>query len=843
MGKKLKLPKITMPKVISDAGKVIEKGVSNVAKETGKGIVQTGGAVTDVVKDVGSTAGKGIGDTVSQFGRTVGDKNIVQAGSNVSRETGGAFDKFSPLLTQIAGNALTGGAYGAISSLGGMAAGQQWNPSAIASAAGSLAGLNPTLMQALQGGASLARGDIKGAALAGLGSLGTGGGQSFLSSLTGGAGSSFTNPNSLAMLTSALTGDKKGLASGLAGLAGFQGPTSNLIGSLVGGDKKGIASSLGGSLGFGQDFSRAISGAITGDTRDLALGLVGSSGYMDPNRLKAIDALTGGKLTAENARTAFGGLLPSMGLGGGEGGDSGGDSWLKSLQNLGAGFSTGDLTPDALKGMSTSGLLPFSTSGLLPSISNPLAGMGLDLGAGGKGSENTAALKDMFGNLFGGGDGFQAGRMPAGEGVPQEGGFFDSIGDGFNNLTTGIGNFVGGNRGALGLGADALSSYLAYERGRKGFDTAKDYSKDQLSDLSGAGAGFAKVTYDPERYRQERDFIAERIAGGGITAQEKQMQQQGDLRAARAAAAARAAGVEQMARMGQGVSGAGSSLASALAGGQSVMGVQSEANLAREASASERLERDIQRGTNLSRQQTAEEADLARAQADYRLQQLQQMGATRGDLANLEMNKAAAEQRMYLEGANLAKTGLNIYESPAERDRRLAQKRLQEMPQPAPVQTAPTQAPVQQPPVERTTYTLPADIKQQVDKITQPTKPTTPSPAVPKPVTPPSTRPQPKPMPAPRPLPNPTLPKPGQVSNAINQGSYKIQSGDSLSKIYKNLGYNSYQELYQANKDLIGNDPNKIKAGATLRKKSELAKPSAASAFNTLNTKKPTGMA
>jgi len=765
--------------LLGKAGKV----VGNVTK-----------AATKAVKDVGKTATKAVGDTTSQIGRTIGSKDIVQAGSNITREAGKAMDQYSPLLTQLAGNALTGGAYGAISSLGNMAQGGKFDLGQAASAIGSLAGVSPTMMQALQGGASLARGDLKGAALASLGSLGSSGGQSFLSSLTGGAGSAFTNPSSLNLLTSAISGDKKGLASGLAGLAGFQGPTSNLIGSLVSGDKQGIASSLGGSLGFGQDMSRAISGAISGDNRDIAMGLLGSTGYVDPNRLRALDALSGGKLTMENARTAFGGLLPSMG---GEGEDSGGDSWLKSIQNLGAGFSTGDLTPDALRGLSTSGLLP---------------SLGMDLGAGGKGSENTAAIKNIFGNLFGG-DGIQAGRTPAGQEIPQEQGFLDRIGQGFDGFTTGVGNFVGTNRGALGLGADALASYLAYERGRRGFDTASDITKDQLRDLSGAGSKFAQISYDPERYAQERQFISDRISGGGITAREKQMQQEGDLRAARAAAAARLAGVEQMARMGQGVSGSGSALASALAGGQSVMGTQSETNLAREASASERLEKDIQRQTNLSRQQTAEEADLARAQADYRLSQLQQMGTTRGNIANMELNKAAAEQDLYRQGADLAKVGLFTYESPLEREKRLAQERLKQTTS-APAQTTqPTQT--QSAPTEQTT-------RQSTQPTTQATSPA------------PQQR---------KVVPNPNTLTPTQVNTALNKGTYQIQKGDSLSKIYKNLGYNSWNDLYQANKDLIGNDPNKISAGATLRKKSELGKPSAASAFNTLNTKKPTNIA
>ena len=358
MGKAIKLPKIPVPKITvgKDLGlKAVGKAVGNVAT-----------AATKAVKDTGTAVGKAAGDTVSQVGRTVKDKGTINAGRNITRETKKGMEIAAPILTQLAGNALTGGAYGAISSLGNMAQSGKFDLGQAGSAVGALAGFSPTMMQALQGGTALARGDLKGAALAGLGSLGSAGGQNFLSSFAGsGAGgsggnpflSALTNPNALRLASSAISGDKKGLVSGLAGYAGFGDKTSNLLGSLASNDKRGIASSLGGALGFGEDMSRAIGGAITGDNRDIAMGLLGAGnseyGFMDPNRLAAMDRLSGGKLTMENARTAFGGLLPSMG--GGEGGESGGGSdWLKSLQNLGSGFSTGDLTPDALKGLSTS---------------------------------------------------------------------------------------------------------------------------------------------------------------------------------------------------------------------------------------------------------------------------------------------------------------------------------------------------------------------------------------------------------------------------------------------------------------------------------------------------------
>ena len=43
--------------------------------------------------------------------------------------------------------------------------------------------------------------------------------------------------------------------------------------------------------------------------------------------------------------------------------------------------------------------------------------------------------------------------------------------------------------------------------------------------------------------------------------------------------------------------------------------------------------------------------------------------------------------------------------------------------------------------------------------------------------------------------------------------TYKVKSGDTLSSLYKKLGYKTWQDLYNANKQVIGNNPNLIYAG------------------------------
>jgi hypothetical protein len=110
------------------------------------------------------------------------------------------------------------------------------------------------------------------------------------------------------------------------------------------------------------------------------------------------------------------------------------------------------------------------------------------------------------------------------------------------------------------------------------------------------------------------------------------------------------------------------------------MGTQAETNLAREASASQRLEQDIQRQTNLARQQTSEEADLAQQQGQFGLSRATQTGAVRGDLGNLALGRAAALQNLAGSGADFAKQGLSMLESPQQ----------QQQPQPVqPQQQAP----------------------------------------------------------------------------------------------------------------------------------------------------------
>ena len=47
--------------------------------------------------------------------------------------------------------------------------------------------------------------------------------------------------------------------------------------------------------------------------------------------------------------------------------------------------------------------------------------------------------------------------------------------------------------------------------------------------------------------------------------------------------------------------------------------------------------------------------------------------------------------------------------------------------------------------------------------------------------------------------------------------TYTVASGDTLSSIAKKYGKADWKEVYAANKDVIGDDPNKIRVGMELK--------------------------
>jgi len=563
-----------------------------------------------------------------------------------------------------------------------------------------------------------------GAAKAAASSLASGGIQGLLSSkglqdtaLQAAGSYAGVDPNLVKMGLAATKGDKEGLVSGLASQFGASDDIANLAGAAAGGKdmKKTALQQLGSMAGFDPKQLQSGIAALTGDKEGLASGLASQFGANDMMS-GMIGQFAGGKGAREVVSDQAGAYaddevnqaLDRAGVNRDEvrqlqEGVANAKRITTDVKKAAQGqyqIAKGDTFNDIAKRM---GVSPEELKRMNPQIKdiNKIAAgaklnlPGAEQAGGARNSITDKFLKDANGRTIMGPNNAPianpqynreeadklAAQQQGGTGreinLPEESGIFDQVKGFLGGAVKSAKDFAAKNKAELGLAADVVAAREGYKAGEEGRTEAKNLSNEQLKELKDAGAAFEKMQYDPARYRQEREFIQQRIAGGGITPQEKLLQQQGDLRAARAGAAARLSGMEQQARMGRGATGAGSALAASLAGGQSVMGTQAETNLAREASASQRLEQDIQRQTNLSRQQTSEEADLAQQQGTFGLSRATQTGAVRGDLGNLALGRAEALQKLYGSGADFAKRGLEMFKTPEEQAAEKQQRQMQ----------------------------------------------------------------------------------------------------------------------------------------------------------------------
>jgi hypothetical protein len=642
--------KIKKPKIKVSAPKAVTKAISSVTKplETvAKGAIKsTGDIASSALKgDIKGVASGALGsvETLKQAGKQyasgqlglgtgllggvgglVGSRDVSRFAGNLEREGDKGIDQYGGVAMDVGANALTGGGYGAATT--GLSAisdqglkgllSGKMLTQAALSAADSSGMLAPGQLQSLQSGVGAAKAAAKGD-IKGLALQGLGSYGDF-------------DPEQIAMAKmgiSAATGDKAGLVSELASQAGAGEEVAGAAGQLASG-KKAEDIAMQQAMKKGRSVASDIVGA---KAKDLGLDKL-------QKELR-------GKFKSVNLKNLPGAVNAE-----------------KINQTLSAGqkrmLSTGKKTLKQVaqeQGIDPKELLKMNPQ--LKSVDSTIAqGQELFL-------EPTMEEPGMFEKAW---EGIKGGAK--------------KIPGAISSGLSGAKRFAAENKAGLGLGADVLAAGAGYMAGEAGRKEAKGLSEQQLKELKSAGAAFEKMQYDPARYKQEREFLQQRIAGGGLTPQEKKMQQEGDIRGARAAAAARLSGMEQQARMGAGATGAGSALAASLAGGQSVMGTQAETNLAREASASQRLEQDIQRQTNLARQQTSEEADLAQQQGTFGLSRAQQTGAVRGDLGNLALGRAAALQNLAGSGADFAKQGLSMMDTPQ--------------------QEQPAQQPVQQPPLD-----------------------------------------------------------------------------------------------------------------------------------------------
>jgi LysM repeat protein len=587
---KLKAPTIKVGKDLGmkNIGKAASSAVSSVGKTTGdalkiaeSGLKAQGKLLTGDFKGAGKEALQGFtsaGNIAGEIGGNVG-------GLVGDRKTG---DIAGRITADVGANAITGGGYGlaktaaqGLSSggVGGLLSSKGLQEAALG-AAGSYAGIDPNLIKA---GLSATQGDIKGAALSGLSSLGG------------------FDPKQLQMAStgvSALTGDKKGLASGLASQFGASDSAANMLGSVAGGDIKGaLLGKLAGATGLDQKMLENV-----------------SKGKFDPMQLAAAGGLDSSSL--------LGGAADKLGISSFTKspeaqeminmGKSAGRSLASVEKNIQEAKSTAEDTYKIAKGDSFNaiakkmGVTPEQLKAANPQIKdiNKIAsGANLNIPKaasqaveGARQNVTDKYLKDAQGRTIYGAnnapianpnfsaeeyDKAQAQRADLAEdaaayvpgqqlgeekwtmdrvlgNIKREGGkALDTIKTGAGAVGGAIGgalssakDFAAENKGALGLAADAAAAYGGYRAGQEASEKVEDLSKQQLRDLQAQGKTFEGITYDPERYKQQRQFLQESIAGGGRSALTRQLAAESDREAGAAEAAARGAALQKAAEIG-----------------------------------------------------------------------------------------------------------------------------------------------------------------------------------------------------------------------------------------------------------------------------------------------------
>jgi len=692
----------------ADIGQSLAKGdFKGIGKEALE-LVQSG---KDIAKgltsaNVGLTSG-----LVGAAGSSIGDKNIVKASQDINREANKGINTYGDAAIDVGANIATGGTYGlaktaaqGLSSggLGGLVSGKGLQEAALG-AAGSYAGIDPNMLKM---GISAAQGDLKGAALQGLGSF---------AGLT---------PEQMKMATTgaaALTGDKKGLVSGLASQFGAGADVASMLGSVAGGNKNDMISALGGQLGLDPKTTSMLGAVASGDIKGEALKQLAGATGLDP---KLLDNVSKGKFDPMQLAGAAG-FSPSSLLGGAadklgisaltsspeakemmEMGRSAGRDIASIEKNIQEARSAAESTYKIAAGDTLNtiakkmGVDPkaLAEANNIKDVNKIAAGAVLKIPgvsqaqqavSGARKSITDKYLKDASGKTIYGPNNAPipnpdynqeeadklAMQQQGGTGqsilMPEEPGFLDKAKD----FLGGIGDKVTGAVGAVGdyikenpnvaatavQGAAAVGGYMAGEASR---EEREKLLEKQILETQGVQA-LKNYQLSKERdkaYGEQQQFLEERIAGGGMTAKEREMQEQGRLRAARMAAAGRLAGVEQQARMGQGVTGAGSALAASLAGAQAQAQAGAESERAAATSAAENVEKAFAARPAALEAKAKAEMDLAQMKDAQELAKLQQIGVSRAGLGAIEAGRGEAQGRLIATGADLA-TGA-IYDRP-----------------------------------------------------------------------------------------------------------------------------------------------------------------------------------
>jgi LysM repeat protein len=738
---------------IKTVGKGTEQIISSAARGDVKGLAKAGLNVVEGAKDVVQQTGSaGLTTALAPTGAiagAVGIKPLEQITENIEREGQKGIDKYGDVAIDIGANIATGGTYGAAKGItaglaeGGL--GSLVSPEMITKygvdAAASYYGVDPTMLQA---GLAATKGDLKAAALQGMGSY-AGFSPEQLNMATSLAEGDITEAGALAAgldpnlikdvtsgkfqnaLTSGLTTGASMMGGQLASEAGIDVDTikeaEKIAKSALSGDLKAKAlQQLSGAAGLSPEQTSILQAATSGNLKDELTNQAGQAAGLTNEQIQVGRTIASGDTKGLTNMASeyvikkgdnFNAIAKKLGVDPRELAKA--NPQLKDINKISAGAKlilpqkvqaavTGATTTadkfmkDAqgrtMYGANNAPILNPDYDEVLADARQlqkikfdptPVVGETVQQYADRMGLDPNVILEQNKGKGLSLGKAIPSNveiALPEGFKPPtgEEKGFFDRMGDkvsgawesitggdkkapdkgkedkGFFDRAT---DFISDNKsGIIGGIAQGGSALLGYKAGQEAREDVEKLTNQQLADLQRQGKEFMEVSYDPERYKQERAFLQERIAKGGLTKEEEALQKQGDIRAARAAAAARLAGVEQQARLGGAAMGT-SALASSLAGSQALLGEQSQTNLAREQAAAKNLESAIQRRGSLSTQETQERAELARQQGTFGLDRTTRIGGVRGDLGNLAFDEAAAKQRLYGTGADLITRGAN----------------------------------------------------------------------------------------------------------------------------------------------------------------------------------------
>jgi LysM repeat protein len=632
---RIKKPKIKIkaPKAVSKAISSATKAVGSVAKGDLKGAAQNVGQLAqagkDLTKDIGSANLRNITGAVGSLGAATGLSPLRKLASNVNREGQSGINKYGDTAIDVAANAATGGTYGLAQSglsalsqggLQGLLSGKGLQDAAL-SAAGSYAGIDPNMLKTAKMGLSALQGDLKGSALQALGSY------------------SGFDPKQLGLAEtglSALTGDKKALASGLASQLGAGENVSKMLGQFAGGKSgREVISDQAGA--YAQDevnamLDRGVGGMNRAQVRELEKNIKQT-----------------GRSAQEQTQSAY--KIAK------------GDTFNAIAKRMG-------VTPEQLR----------AANPQIKDINKIAAGASLNI---------PQETLDLSGEIRPGV--VESGQMTQEEfdaARQEEPGFWDRAKEMAGNVVGGVksaadkaAEFAAKNKKMLGYAAQGGAIALGAEAQEDAFLKQEELRKAQLAQEQAIGKELRGKQFDKNRYEQEQQFLQERIAGKGKTAETRQMEQESIQKAARTAAAGRLAGLEQQARLGGAALGT-AGLAASLAGAQSGQNVMAEDMRARDVLAEKNLESSLARTGQLKTQQIQEEAELAAQKANVETGQAGLTQQTRGAMSAAEKARADALSGMYTAGADLVGKALGDLETPEEKEQ-------------------PEQPQVQQPPVTR----------------------------------------------------------------------------------------------------------------------------------------------